>query len=72
MGRIWGENSTTLKLEAGFEPAVIDALATAGHALEIVPRWSAMMGHAGAILRHADGVMEGASDPRSDGQVAAF
>jgi gamma-glutamyltranspeptidase/glutathione hydrolase len=25
------------------------------------------VGHAGAIVRHPDGRMEGASDPRSDG-----
>jgi len=29
------------------------------------------MGHAGAIVRHADGLLEGAADPRSDGAVAA-
>jgi gamma-glutamyltranspeptidase/glutathione hydrolase len=30
------------------------------------------MGHAGAIVRHADGSLEGATDPRSDGEVAAW
>jgi gamma-glutamyltranspeptidase/glutathione hydrolase len=29
------------------------------------------MGHAGAIVHHADGLLEGATDPRSDGAVAA-
>ena len=29
------------------------------------------MGHAGAIVWHPDGLLEGASDPRSDGTVAA-
>jgi gamma-glutamyltranspeptidase/glutathione hydrolase len=29
------------------------------------------MGHAGAIVWHPDGLLEGASDPRSDGAVAA-
>lgn len=29
------------------------------------------MGHAGAIVWHPDGLLEGASDPRSDGVVAA-
>jgi gamma-glutamyltranspeptidase/glutathione hydrolase len=32
---------------------------------------TSMMGHAGALLRHADGAMEGAFDPRSDGAVGA-
>jgi len=31
-----------------------------------------MMGHACAIVRHPDGTLEGASDPRSDGAVAAL
>jgi gamma-glutamyltranspeptidase/glutathione hydrolase len=30
------------------------------------------MGHAGAIVLHPNGVLEGATDPRSDGQVAAW
>jgi len=28
-----------------------------------------IMGHAGAMVRHPDGKLEGASDPRSDGSV---
>jgi gamma-glutamyltranspeptidase/glutathione hydrolase len=28
------------------------------------------MGHAGAVLRHANTMLEGASDPRSDGAAA--
>jgi len=28
------------------------------------------MGHAGALVRHSDGLIEGAADPRSDGLVA--
>jgi gamma-glutamyltranspeptidase len=30
------------------------------------------MGHAGAIRRGADGVMEAAADPRSNGVAAGF
>jgi gamma-glutamyltranspeptidase/glutathione hydrolase len=30
------------------------------------------MGHAGALLRHPSGVIEGAADPRGDGSVAGF
>jgi gamma-glutamyltranspeptidase/glutathione hydrolase len=30
------------------------------------------MGHAGAIVRHSDGRLDGATDPRSDGAVAAW
>ena len=48
------------------------ALKAAGHDVEIVEAYSDMMGHAGGLVRHADGRLEGASDPRSDGGVAAF
>lgn len=72
LGRTWGEDSTSLKIEAGFDPVAIEALVAAGHVVETVPAWSGMMGHAGAIVRHPSGVLEGASDPRSDGAVAAW
>ncbi len=72
LGRTWGADSTTLKLESRFDPALCAALAAAGHAVEMLPDYSAQMGHAGAIVRGPDGLMAGASDPRSDGAVAAF
>jgi oxamate amidohydrolase len=72
LGRTWGESSTTLKLEARFPHDVMDALRSAGHATELVPEFSPLMGHAGAIVRYPNGVLEGASDPRSDGVAAAF
>jgi len=30
------------------------------------------MGHAGALVRHPSGLIEGAADPRSDGIAAGF
>ncbi|SFF86409.1 gamma-glutamyltransferase 2. Threonine peptidase. MEROPS family T03 [Novosphingobium sp. CF614] len=72
LGRTWGEQSTTLKLEDGFDEALYTALAEAGHDVERVGPQTAMMGHAGAVVRLADGSFEGASDPRSDGGVAAW
>jgi gamma-glutamyltranspeptidase/glutathione hydrolase len=30
-----------------------------------------MLGHAGAVSRHASGLIEGATDPRSDGAALA-
>ncbi len=72
LGRTWGDQSTTLKLEDGFAPELYAALAAAGHAVERVGPLTAMMGHAGAIVRHADGRLDGATDPRSDGGVAAW
>lgn len=72
LGRTWGENSTTLKLEDGFDDKLYTDLAAAGHDVERVGPLTAMMGHAGAIVRHGDGRLEGATDPRSDGQVVAW
>jgi gamma-glutamyltranspeptidase len=70
--RTWGEESTTLKLEDRSIPRSIAALRKAGHDVELMPAFTSVMGHAGAIVRHADGMLEGATDPRSDGQVAAW
>ena len=72
LGRTWGEQSTTLKLEDGFDEGLYAALSLAGHDVERIGALTATMGHAGAIVRHADGRLEGATDPRSDGMVAAW
>lgn len=72
LGRTWGEESTSLKLEDRFDPELIEALAAAGHVVERLPAFSPTMGHAGAIVRHASGLLEGATDPRSDGMVATW
>ena len=72
LGRTWGEESVTLKLEDRFDPALVGRLRAAGHDVEMMPALTATMGHAGAIVRHPDGSFEGATDPRSDGQVAAW
>lgn len=72
LGRTWGEDSTSLKLEDRFDPALIDALRAAGHAVELLPAYTSVMGHAGALVREADGTLSGAVDPRSDGVVAGW
>lgn len=72
LGRTWGDQSTTLKIEDGFDAALYAELAAAGHDIERVGPLTAMMGHAGAIVRHADSRLEGATDPRSDGGVASW
>jgi gamma-glutamyltranspeptidase/glutathione hydrolase len=72
LGRTWGEQSTTLKIEDGFDEALYADLIAAGHEVERVGGLTATMGHAGAIVRHGDGRLEGATDPRSDGGVAAW
>jgi oxamate amidohydrolase len=72
LGRTWGEVSTNLKLESRFESDTINELRARGHDVQVVGPFEEMMGHAGAIVRHPDGLLEGASDPRSDGDAAAF
>ncbi|WCE03484.1 gamma-glutamyltransferase family protein [Pseudoxanthomonas sp. JBR18] len=72
LGRTWGEDSTSLKLEDRFDPAVVEALRAAGHHVELLPAYTSVMGHAGALVREADGTLSGASDPRSDGAVAGW
>ncbi|WAP70262.1 gamma-glutamyltransferase family protein [Jiella pelagia] len=72
LGRTWGDATTTLKLEDRFDPALVEQLRAAGHDTEIIPAFSDMAGHAGAVVRHPSGVIEGASDPRADGAALAF
>jgi len=72
LGRTWGDMSVSLKLERRFDPALVDALARAGHQVEWVDAYSDLVGHAGAVVRNRDGVLTGASDPRSDGVVATW
>lgn len=72
LGRTWGETSDTLKVEARFPGSVLMALGKLGHEIEVLQDYDEVMGHAGAIVRHPNGVLEGGSDPRSDGAVAAY
>jgi gamma-glutamyltranspeptidase/glutathione hydrolase len=72
LGKTWGENSVTLKLESRFAPDVVQALREAGHDVEMLGPFTSTMGHAGAIVRHSDGLLEGATDPRSDGSASGF
>lgn len=72
LGRTWGQESVTLKLESRIGSEVIDALTRAGHAVEVLEPYSDLVGHAGALVSHPDGVIAGAADPRSDGTIAGF
>ena len=70
LGRTWGDDSTNLKLESRFDPALVDALVAAGHDVELLGEFEDTMGHAGAVCVHPDGLIEGACDPRADGACA--
>ncbi len=71
LGRTWGAARTALRLEPRFSGAVIDALAAAGHDVDVLSEpYSDVMGHAGAAVLHPDGTLEAAHDPRADGGAA--
>ncbi|MCL5500515.1 gamma-glutamyltransferase [Escherichia coli] len=72
LGRTWGQTSDSLKLEGRFSEATYQALRDLGHDVEWLPGLSEATGHAGAIVRHPNGMLEGAFDPRSNGSAAGF
>lgn len=71
-GRDWSDHNDTLKLEGRFKKETIEYLRNRGHKLEILPEYVSLMGYAGAIVRHANGMLEGAFDPRSNGSAAGY
>ncbi len=72
LGRTWGQSSDSLKLEGRFDDETVLMLRLWGHEVELLPDFSESVGHAGAIVRHSNGMFEGASDPRSNGSAAGF
>ena len=70
LGRTWGADSTNLKIESRFDPALVEVLVAAGHDVEVLGEFEDTMGHAGAVCVHPDGLIEGACDPRADGACA--
>jgi oxamate amidohydrolase len=72
LGRTWGQSSDSLKLESRIPDEVVEELKGRGHEIEMLGAYDETVGHAGAIIRYENGVLEGASDPRSDGGVAGY
>jgi len=72
LGRTWGQASDSLKLESRFSEHTFAQLRALGHDVEALPDYSEAVGHAGAIVRHTNGMLEGACDPRSNGSAAGF
>ena len=71
LGRTWGSPQTALRMESRFDGNLIDALVSAGHDVDVLSEpYSDTMGHAGAVVLHPDGSLEGAHDPRADGGAA--
>jgi oxamate amidohydrolase len=71
LGRTWGSTHTNLRMEARFDGNLIDRLMSAGHDVAVLDEgYSDTMGHAGAVVLHTDGSLEGGHDPRADGGAA--
>jgi gamma-glutamyltranspeptidase/glutathione hydrolase len=71
LGRTWGSTHTNLRMEARVDGELLDRMLSAGHDVEVLPgAYSDLMGHAGAVVLHPDGTLEGAHDPRADGGAA--
>jgi gamma-glutamyltranspeptidase len=71
LGRTWGSTHTNLRMEQRFDGNLIDRLMAAGHDVEVLDApYSDTMGHAGAVILHLDGTLEGGHDPRADGGAA--
>jgi gamma-glutamyltranspeptidase/glutathione hydrolase len=72
LGATWGRRPSNLLLESRFDPDLVAALDRAGHEVVVSDQpYLNLMGHAGLIVRAADGSLLGASDPRSDGAAVA-
>ena len=76
LGRAWGSEVNNLRIESRVGPELMAALRAAGHDIEVVGEFDEVMGHAGALVLHRQGnkagVIDGAADPRGDGQAAGF
>jgi gamma-glutamyltranspeptidase len=71
LGRTWGSTVTNLRMEQGFDGNLTDRMLAAGHDIDVIAeRYSDTMGHAGAVILHPNGTLEGGHDPRADGGAA--
>jgi oxamate amidohydrolase len=72
-GKLWGAETPTLKLEPRFDETLIRRLKEAGHDVELSAEpYARRFGHAGGLIRHPDGRIEAAHDPRADGGAAGI
>ena len=67
-GRTWGAASVSVKVEDGFDPSCVEALRAMGHEVAQLGRHrAAPFGHAGSLVRHADGHVAAGHAPRAAG-----
>ncbi|CAH2105280.1 unnamed protein product [Euphydryas editha] len=71
-GKTQDDLNDDLKLESRFANDTIEYLKQRGHKVRFLTEYTSDMGHAGALVRHPDGIIEGAFDPRSEGSVVGF
>lgn len=67
LGRTFSDSRDNLKIEASVGQDVVRDLASRGHEVIEIEALSPLSGQAGVIMIKADGSLEGAHDPRSDG-----
>jgi gamma-glutamyltranspeptidase/glutathione hydrolase len=73
LGQTWGSPHASLQVESRFDEGTIERLRAAGHEVEVLAQpYADSMGHAGAVLLHGNGTLEGAHDPRADGGAAGL
>ena len=72
LGRTWGDASASLRMEERFDAGVLQTLRELGHEIRCVGPFDEIMGHAGAVVRNSDSLIEGAADPRGDGAAMGF
>lgn len=64
--------SSSVMVESRLAPELVESLRNLGHRVEEAGEYDCALGQAGALLRRADGMIEGAADPRGDGAVAGW
>jgi gamma-glutamyltranspeptidase/glutathione hydrolase len=73
LGQAWGAPHASLTVESRFDEGMVARLRAAGHDVEVLAEpYADQMGHAGAVLLHPDGTLEGAHDPRADGGASGL
>jgi oxamate amidohydrolase len=67
-GKAWGAARATVKAESRIDSGLVSALQKLGHEVEINPKpYADSFGHAGMLIKHADGHVLADHDPRADG-----
>lgn len=71
LGKTFSDTRDSLKLESDAGRDVLDELSARGHEISPIEAQSPLAGQAGVIQIGADGTVDGAHDPRSDGVALA-